>query len=220
MRLFQELRRTILFGVAMGTALIVQAADYEMRSNYRSVLDAHHIKVSGSGRVEIPFNDAVHLLQRPDLLDVVQASYARILPEGQTPEFVIQPEGHGRWSFVNRHNQTSVIEEIHRKIEPDGRAHVVYYSEGRRFFGDYRSVVDIAVSAELDEGSRYEVIVYAYPLNSVSRFFARHLGVVERFFRDKTKEITSISVSICRDLANPEISVTDTASLLPKPQRL
>jgi len=193
---------------------------YTNQASYRSVLEAHHIKVSGIGQVEIPFEEAVSLLQRADLLDVVQDSYARMLPEGETPEFVIQPEGPSRWFFVNRHNQTSIIEEIHRDIEPDGRAHVVYYSEGRRFFGNYRSVVDIAIARDQDNQCRYEVTVYAYPVNSFSRFFARHLGVVERFFRDKTGEITELTVAICRELANPEVPATDTASLLPNPHPL
>ncbi len=47
---------------------------------------------------------------------------------------------------------------------------------------------------------RYEIQVYAYPKTSVSRFFARHLRLVERYFEDKTDSLTALTVSICRGL--------------------
>jgi hypothetical protein len=187
----------------VGTALGAETAGYTNHPLVRSVFDAHYIKVDGEGRVAVPFAEALSLFERDDLLDEVQGAYARLLPPGETPEFVIHQRASNHWYFVNKNSQTSTIHEVHRLVEPDHSAHLVYYSDGRRFFGDYRSVIDIRVMGD-GEGdgvaSRYEVAVYAYPVNSFSRFFARHLGVVETFFRGKTDEISLLSVEICEHL--------------------
>jgi hypothetical protein len=188
-----------------GVPVDAETAAYTNHPLVRSVFDAHFIKVDGSGRVAVPFADALALFERDDLLDEVQGAYARLLPPGETPEFIIHQRASNHWFFVNKHSQTSTIHEVHRVVEPDQSAHLVYYSDGRRFFGDYRSVIDIRVLGDGDGdgdgvASRYEVAVYAYPVNSFSRFFARHLGVVETFFRGKTDEIATLSVEICEHL--------------------
>lgn len=197
-------------------------ADFRSTAEYRSVLDAHYIQTGGTGQVEVAFRDAVILFERANLLDDVQAAYAQRLGEGEKPEFVIAQESTNRWSYVNKSGHESVIQELHRAIQTNGNnAAVVYYTEGERFFGKFRAVIEVAVHpAGEGAASRYEVAVYAYPVNAFSRFFARHLGVVDRFFRDKTREITQLAVTICRDLMkNPDPSA-DTASLLPVPQSL
>lgn len=197
-------------------------ADFRATEAYRSVLEAHYIQAGGTGVVDIAFRDAVVLFERVNLLDDVQAAYARMLGEGAEPEFVITQESTNRWSYVNKAGHASVIEELHRAIQTNANhATVVYFTEGERFFGKFRAVIEVAVRPEGDGASScYEVAVYAYPVNSFSRFFARHLGVIDRFFRDKTREITHLAVSICRDLMDSDIPVTDTASLLPTSQRL
>jgi hypothetical protein len=180
-------------------------AGYETNPNYRSVLDAHHIKVTGSGYVDVPFHQAALLFGSDDLLQSVQDSYERLLPEGETPEFVIETLASNQWTFVNKQAQTSIIEEIHRDAGSDETIRVIYFSMGRRFFGYYRSVVDVVIQRDTNSGeSRYDVTVFAYPQNAFMRFFARHLGAVERFFHSKTDEITELSVNICRDLAMRE----------------
>jgi hypothetical protein len=177
-------------------------AGFREMPEYRSVLDAHYIEAGGTGLVEVAFRDAVILFERVNLLDDVQAAYAQRLGEGEKPEFVIAQESTNRWSYVNKSGHESVIQELHRAIQTNGNnAAVVYYTEGERFFGKFRAIIEVLVQpAGEGDASRYEVAVYAYPVNSFSRFFARHLGVVDRFFRDKTREITQLAVTICRDL--------------------
>ena len=51
-----------------------------------------------------------------------------------------------------------------------------------------------------EDACTYKVIVYAYPENAVSRFFARHLGIAERYFHQKTKDITALSIAISKHL--------------------
>lgn len=213
--------KRILFAVLLVSGFSVRA-DYRATEAYRSVVEAHYIQAGGTGLVDVAFRDAVVLFERVNLLDDVQAAYARMLGEGEKPEFVITQETTNRWSYVNKSGHASVIEELHRAIQTNGNeAAVVYFTEGERFFGKFRAVIEVAVRPDEDgAASHYEVAVYAYPVNSFSRFFARHLGVVDRFFRDKTREITHLAVSICRDLMETDIPTADTASLLPDPQPL
>ena len=179
---------------------LVSLADYQHSDAYRSVLDRHYIKAGGTGMVEVSFSDAVVLFEQENLLNDVQAAYAKMLKDGQTPEFTIQVDATNQWSYVNKAGQQSVIIELHRLIGTEDRASLVYYSAGERFFGKFRAVIVIdVVPADLG-ASAYEVTVYAYPENSFSRFFARHLGVVDRFFRTKTTEITALAVDICRQM--------------------
>jgi hypothetical protein len=42
--------------------------------------------------------------------------------------------------------------------------------------------------------------VYAYPENNISRFFARHLRLAQRYFDGKTDEITGLTKRICRHI--------------------
>jgi hypothetical protein len=178
---------------------LVSVADYQEADTYRSVLDRHYIKAGGTGTVDVSFRDAVMLFEQENLLNDVQAAYAKMLTEGQTPEFTIQVDATNQWSYVNKSGQQSVIIELHRLIGAEDRASLVYYSAGERFFGKFRAVIVIDV-IPAEHASSYEVTVYAYPENSFSRFFARHLGVVDRFFHAKTLEITALAVGICEHM--------------------
>ena len=192
-----------LWSVAYGSAAPFQDTDY-----YQSVATSHYIRVEGEGLVDVPFAEARRLFEQDDILDAVQVAYRNLLPPGEQPEFTVQQEATNRWSYLNKANQRSVMVELHRSLDDADDARLVFYSEGERFFGDFRAVIDISVRGE-DVQSRYAVTVMAYPVNSFSRFFARHLGVVPRFFRTKTTEITELAVMICRYLADERRADTE-----------
>ncbi len=78
---------------------------------------------------------------------------------------------------------------------------LVYHTSGQRFFGCFQSLVHIHAGAGDKDGSTsYRITVYAYPENSVGRFFARHLLLVDRYFRQKTAFVTDPGVKTCRSL--------------------
>lgn len=163
------------------------------------VLEQDYIPVRLDGKVRIPFGIVVYLFGQDDILMQVQEEYARQLPLGETPEFVVQQESDYRWSYVNRRNQHSVIQEVHRELGID-QAELLYHTAGRRFFGDFEAVTHIMLHAMPDDTIRYEVKVYAYPKVALSRFLARHLRLIERYFNEKTDELTDLTVAICRGL--------------------
>ncbi|MGA1194452.1 MAG: hypothetical protein ACO3ZG_08780 [Kiritimatiellia bacterium] len=196
--------RILLFiGLIMpGVSIHAEASakPYADSPHYQSVLNAHHILITGEGDIDVSYAEARHLFLQENILDAVQQAYARLLDNGEKSEFVIEQHGDRRWSYVNKADQYSEIIELHRHIEEGEPAELILYAAGERFFGNFRAVIKIHVQ-EIDATScRYGVTVYAYPENSFSRFFARHLGIAERFFRHKTKEITDLTVRICKAL--------------------
>lgn len=178
------------------------ADDYTNSAAYRSVIESHYIEIHGQGTVSIPLPAARNLFESDRILDIIQESYADLLPEGEEPEFVVEATGTNVWHYTNRKQETSRIMELHRSFTEDPGGHLVFFTEGQRFFGNFRAIIDIHVSEAGPEENActYQVIVYAYPENAVSRFFARHLGMAKRYFHQKTKDITALSIAISKHL--------------------
>jgi len=166
----------------------------------RSVTDQSYIPVSLHGSVAVPFATAVFLFQQENMLDRVQVEYGRLLPEGEKPEFKVKQETTNRWSYVNRKKQQSVITEVYRNLSDENTAELVYHTEGKRFFGEFEALTHVKLRREENSETHFTLEVYAYPKVAVSRFLARHLGLVERYFVDKTDELTTLTVNICRNI--------------------
>lgn len=175
------------------------------------VLASHPIRVETRGFVPIAYSDAVRLFASPTLLADVQMEYARLLPPGQKPEFVITQTGPDAFHYVNKSGQETDIRELHRGEHEGPTTEVVYHARGRRFFGEFQAVIHIA-AAPSGEGIGYTARVYAYPENAVSRFFARHLRLVHLFFHSKTAEIEKLSVRISEGLARRSVAWEQAAS--------
>lgn len=190
----------LLISLSCACHLHASSVPYLDSPHYQSVLKAHHILITGDGDIDISYAEARNLFLQENILDAVQQAYAQLLEEGEKPEFVIEQHGDRRWSYVNKAGQYSEIIELHRDIEESQPARLVLYAEGERFFGNFRAIIKVNVNEVSASSCQYRVTVYAYPENAVSRFFARHLGIAERFFRYKTKEITDLTVRICKAL--------------------
>jgi hypothetical protein len=177
-----------------------------------SVTTNHYIPCGLTGRIDIAFADAVTMFQQPDLLDLIQTEYARQLPKGEKPEFTIKSCGTNAWSYVNKDKQYSEIHEISRAVTASNDCvDLVYYSRGKRFFGWFRAAIAVRLTRADAESSAYEVKVWAFPESTVSRFFARHLGLVEDYFREKTDSMTALTVKISHGLMQ-RLSSLRTAS--------
>jgi len=167
----------------------------------RDLLARRTIRVHSRGVIHMDFAVALDLLRNDSFIDRIQEAYAASLPEGQTPEFVITPvAGERTWSFVNRHGQHSRIDEVARVVTEQGQLRVAIHASGARFFGRFESLTLIEAWAGDDGSACYVVLVHAWPQGALPRFFIRRLGLVERFFRDKTREIESLGVQIGRRL--------------------
>jgi hypothetical protein len=166
----------------------------------RRVLERNPICVEARGEVPIAYAVAVRLFASPTILADVQAEYARLLPPGAKPEFVITQTAPNAYHYVNRLGQETHIRELHRGEHEGPATEAVFHAKGRRFFGEFQAVIHIAAEPR-GEGVAYRARVYAYPENAVSRFFARHLRLVHLFFHSKTAEIETLSVRIAEGLA-------------------
>jgi hypothetical protein len=168
-----------------------------------SLLDRDFIFTQTSGAVPVPVGSAIAVLQQPDFLSRVQDEYADTLPPGESPEFTINQSSPTNWYFINAKRERTDITEAARFMTRDGVFDLAYYTEGRRFFGNYRALIHIRLSGS-GEATDYQAAVYAYPENGISRFFARHLKLVERYFHSKTGEISEIALHIAARLCDTD----------------
>ena len=170
----------------------------------RNLLAEHYIHIHGEGRINVAYEKALAMLELEDVLTEIQRAYTDLLPEGEEAEFVITLENQRVYSFVNRKQQHTRIEELLRESSGVGGTDMVLYAEGVRGFGPFQSLTWIRVfPCETDpDVSEWRVQVYAFPQNSVSRFFARNLGIARRFFHRKTAEISELATGITLHLFN------------------
>jgi len=186
----------LLACTAFGSGLETHAPTQELLARKPSCL-------TGGWRVSIPFEDALHILGRKDMLTAIQRSYAAVLPEGEVPEFTVQKTGPGTYYYVNRHGQETAIDEVLIEAVSGERVRVVLYSEGRRFFGNYQSLCEVEVDPAEEGQVDYTVTVYARPESGVARFFAR-ITPVETYFRHKLKEMTGLVIDVCSHMKEIE----------------
>ena len=70
-----------------------------------------------------------------------------------------------------------------------------------RLLSCWASVVVLLIALSLkwteDDICHYDVAVYAFPERAFTRFFARHLKLIERFFRKRTDVIGQLIVAVC-----------------------
>lgn len=170
----------------------------------QAVLSRRYIPVEGAGAVAVRYEDALATFGRADLLDEVQAEYVRMLKPGEEPEFVVQCTGPGAYAYENAHGQRSEIHELHRGASGTNRFEVVYHVAGERFFGQFQSLIHVGIVPSGSDRTAYDVRVYAYPESALPRFFARHLGLVERYFKHKTRDMESMAARIVTRLCQPE----------------
>lgn len=162
------------------------------------------------GTVPVNIQSAISVFQLPSFLTSVQEEYARILPPGKLPEFTVQQSSTNTWFFINGHQERTDITEVAGRMTAKDTFDLAYYTAGRRFFGFYEALIHIRLAGAGDSTS-YTVAVYAYPENGFSRFFARRLNLVEKYFHSKTGEISELAVQISTRLCTPENSADQIA---------
>lgn len=161
----------------------------------RALLNKKFIGAETGGSVPVSLREAVEILGRPDFLSRIQDEYEKLLPPGKHPEFKVAQTPDGTWFYVNKYGERTDIRQVAGRKTGAGSFDLAYYTQGRRFFGFYQALIHVRLTGT-GSSTDYTVAVYAYPENGVSRFFARHLQLVERYFDSKTGEISAIAVQI------------------------
>jgi len=158
------------------------------------VLASDYIFIENEGSLDVPYDQALHVLNGEELLNRIQLAYADLLPEGEQPEFVIRQDANGTCSFVNKYDQYAEVVELVRERQDNGDMTLILFSQGERGFGNFKSLTHVQVTpSETPGNTDWSVQVYAYPENAFSRFFARHLRLVDRYFKKKTAALTELT---------------------------
>lgn len=178
-----------------------------------AVLEREFIYTETGGMVPVSFCSAVSVLQQPAFLTRVQEEYEKTLPAGKSPEFIIQQSATNAWFYINKKQERTDITEVAGRITGADTFDLAYYTQGCRFFGTYQALIHVRLTGS-GNSTDYTVAVYAYPENGFSRFFARHLQLVEKYFRSKTGEISAIAVQISKRLCNGEALPQDQSLAL------
>ena len=170
----------------------------------RTLLDKKKpIEARVSGSVEVGFERMLALYESPSMVLRIQQVYRDYVVGDEGVEFEIVEVAPGRYEYVNRKGEQTVVEEVCRVRSSGGGFDLVLYTAGKRFFGSYEAVIHVELRRGNGEQSDYRAAVYAYPKNSLSRFFGRHLGLVEGFFKRKTVEMEELTVKVCSFMDEP-----------------
>ena len=175
--------------------------------------DKKPIYAEAKGSVPVNFDAALQVLRHPDFITHVQDAYCELIDEDGTPEFTIQKTSTNTYFYVNRKDERTDITEVLRRETAEGCFDIILYSAGKRSFGKYQALIHIQVVKDGKNKSHYVAAVYAYPENAFSRFFARHLGLVERYFKKKTGQMTGIVTTITCSLCEEEVQPALRAGL-------
>ena len=162
------------------------------------VMARNPIHISATGRAAVPFPAIAEGLTRTNLIVDLQRTYARMLPAGRQPEFVILQTSSNAYHYSNPEGEQSDIREISRQHLTPDCIRCVYHVAGRRFFGTFESVIQVDARKAEAAATGYEVEVYAHPDVGLARFLARHLPFVEGYFRRKTREIVGLMAEIVK----------------------
>ncbi len=161
------------------------------------------IEANVSGSVDVGFERMLALYESPSMVLRIQQVYRDYVVGDEGVEFEIEEVEPRRYAYVNRKGEQTVVEEVHRARSNAGGFDLILYTAGQRFFGAYEAVIHIQLQRGDGEKSEYRAAVYAYPKNSLSRFFGRHLGLVEGFFKRKTVEMEALTVEVCGYMDQP-----------------
>ena len=167
------------------------------------LLAKDYIYAETGGTVPVRIDLVTSVLQDPAFLTHVQDEYEKTLPDGKCPEFSIQQSAPNTWFYINQKRERTDITEVAERMNGADTFDLAYYTQGRRFFGSYQALIHIRLTGT-GNSTDYAVAVYAFPENGFSRFFARHLPLVERYFQSKTVEISGVAAQISTRLCNSE----------------
>ena len=167
------------------------------------LLAKDYIFAETGGTVPVRMDLVIPALRDPAFLTHLQDEYEKTLPDGKRPEFSIQQSASNTWFYINQKRERTDITEVAERLNGTDTFDLAYYTQGRRFFGSYQALIHIRLTGT-GNSTDYAVAVYAYPENGFSRFFARHLPLVERYFQSKTDEISGVAAQISTRLCSRE----------------
>lgn len=193
-------RLVILLTMVSLNASALDTTNLLAHTDASALLAKHCIRTEIGGFLPIRFDVAIDHLKQPHLIEHILQEYRRSVSRNGAMDFPVASAGNGRYCYVNESNQRTDIHELCRKQTSDTIFDLVYYANGKRYFGSYEVLIHVRVIDAGPVGTAYVASIHAYPHNGPLRFLVRRLGVVERYFKRKTRLIAGVSNRICRSM--------------------
>jgi len=172
-----------------------------------NLLDRKTVTLSGAGTEAVSFEVVHRIVESEHVLAALQLAYDTMLPDGETPAFVITAKEDNLSLYVNSDDESTTIEELF-KTSDDASASLYLFMQGDRFFGSFEAVAIIRAQAIDTENMKWQIKVHAWPKNRLSRLIAC-TGIVNRYFRAQTSEITSLMLMIGRHMHRRDLQAAE-----------
>jgi len=197
----------LLFAVLSRASDSTYPAALLVHKRASALLDRKNVTLSGKGTESVRFGVVNGIIESEHVLAALQQAYDSMRPDGETPEFVISAKPNNQYLYVDSDGESTIIEELY-KTSDDASASLYLFMEGERFFGSFEAVAIIRAQAIDTENIKWQIDVHAWPSNKLSRLIAR-MGIVNRYFRAQTSEITSLMLTIGRYMDRHGLQTTD-----------
>lgn len=160
------------------------------------ILNKKCLRTSIAGIIPAAHEDVVLYLDQPRLIPRLQRSYST--PTGGGPSIIERSPG--SYYYVNKNESRTEIYERFCRATADDTYDLILQAYGKRFFGSYDVIIHIQFIDTQMKSTTYTAEVYAFPRNMALRFFARRLGIVERYFKKNTPFIARIAQRVAAEI--------------------
>lgn len=186
----------LLYAVLSRASEIPYPEALQSHKQASALLRRKTVTLSGEGTEDVRFSVVTRIIESRQVLAALQQAYDSMLADGEPPEFVISTKATNRYLYVDSDDELTTIEELF-KTSDESSASLYLFMEGERFFGSFEALAIIRAKTIAAERIEWKIDVHAWPKNTLSRVIAR-TGIVNRYFRNKTSEITRLMLTIGR----------------------
>jgi hypothetical protein len=170
----------------------------------RELLNRKCIHLGTSEVLPIRFETACAVLAQPELVDGLQAEYARSVSKNGKVDFPIIGNGPGRCYYINEKGRRTDITELYRRQTNAHSFDYIILAEGKRLFGGYDAIIHLQVIDAGPAGIVYSVSSHTYLHNGLTRFSARNLSPVRKHFRTQMRIISYVAREVGTGLCEEE----------------
>ena len=173
-----------------GAALGMNTAELLDHSEAREIYNRKCIRLGTSELLPIRFETACGVLESDSLAETVQRELARSVAEDHPVAVPTLGNQDGNWFYTDEKGHRTLVRELYRKRTDEQTFDFIVWASGKRFFGKYDVIIHLQLIDAGAAGTLYSVHSHAYPHNRITRFSARNIGPVKRWFKKKMKIIS------------------------------
>ncbi len=184
------------------SAYSIDLSDLLEDSSPKELLQKKCIRLGTSEVLDIPFETACKVLSKSTLLKLAQDEFGRSISKNGNVDFPVIQTAPNTYYYINEKGHRADLTELYRKQTDESSFNYVILASGKRFFGQYDVIIHLQIIDAGQSGIIYAVSMHAYPHNMLTRFSARKIGPVKKYFKKKMKLISyvarEVAVGLCR----------------------